>query len=62
MINVEIDYREKALIKVIKEKDIEFKESNLELGDIVFNDVSGNALLIFERKNSKIKHEEYLMN
>ena len=53
MINVEIDYREKALIKVIKEKDIEFKESNLELGDIVFNDVSGNALLIFERKTLK---------
>ena len=64
MINVEIDYREKALIKVIKEKDIEFKESNLELGDIVFNDVSGNALLIFERKTlkdlaSSIKDERY---
>ena len=49
MINEKIVYREMALIKVIKEKVNEFKESNLELGDIVFNDVSGNALLIFER-------------
>ena len=52
MIEVFIDYREKALIKLMidKEKDFNFKQSNLELGDIVFKDDKNGDMLIIERK------------
>jgi len=53
---LEIDYREKKLIELIKKlKEVEkfefnLKESNLELGDMIIKDDSENTLLIFERK------------
>ena len=52
MIDVFIDYREKALIKLLidKEKDFNFKQCNLELGDIVFKDGKNGDVLIIERK------------
>tara|TARA_B100000035_G_scaffold127451_1_gene108383 strand:+ start:1559 stop:2308 length:750 start_codon:yes stop_codon:yes gene_type:complete len=53
MINLEIDYREKALIKVLDDKNIDYKAVNLELGDIRFLDSSLNELIVFERKTLK---------
>ena len=53
MINLEIDYREKFLIKNLDEKKINYKVCNLELGDIRFIDSSLNELVIFERKTLK---------
>ena len=53
MINLEIDYREKALIKVLDDKNINYKSLNLELGDVRFLDSSFNELIIFERKTLK---------
>ena len=53
MIKLEIDYREKALIKVLDDKNICYKAVNLELGDIRFLDNSLNELIVFERKTLK---------
>jgi len=66
MIEVFIDYREKALINLLidKEKDFMFKQCNLELGDIVFKDDKNGEVLIIERKTlndlaSSIKDGRY---
>lgn len=62
-----IDYREDKLIKLLDEKTIEYKTSNLELGDIIFKyNKNDNQLLeiIIERKEindliSSIKDKRY---
>ena len=53
MVKLEIDYREKALIKVLDENNIDYSTVNLGLGDIRFLDNSFNELMIFERKTLK---------
>lgn len=53
---LEIDYREKKLIELVKKlkevENVEFnlKETNLELGDMIIKDDIENILLLFERK------------
>lgn len=45
-----IDYREASLIKCLKDLSVPHTTENLLLGDVVFRDLSGSPLAIFERK------------
>ena len=53
---IEIDYREKALIQILNEKQIAFKTTNLLIGDIHIttkkdDDENTSPVLIIERKS-----------
>lgn len=62
-----IDYREDKLIKLLTEKKLEYKTSNLELGDIIFKYTKNEKLIlefIIERKEindliASIKDKRY---
>ena len=45
-----IDYREAGLIKCLKDLNVSYLTENLLLGDVVFRDLSGSPIAIFERK------------
>ena len=65
MIKINIDFREKSLMKALESENIEFNSCNLELGDITYSDICGNNLLVIERKSindlaSSIKDGRYL--
>tara|TARA_Y100000741_G_C18238739_1_gene552758 strand:+ start:137 stop:886 length:750 start_codon:yes stop_codon:yes gene_type:complete len=53
MIKLEIDYREKALIKNLDDKNVSYEINNLEVGDVRFLDGSLNEVIIIERKTLK---------
>ena len=55
---IEVDYREKKLIKLLKSllnlykfKNIEIEVKNLPLGDIIIKEDENSELLIIERKS-----------
>jgi ERCC4-type nuclease len=45
-----IDYRESGLMKHLKDLEVPFLAENLLLGDVVFRDLSGSPIAIYERK------------
>lgn len=45
-----VDYRESSLMKMLTDLKVPFVSESLPLGDVLFRDLSGTAMALFERK------------